>query len=116
MSVHSATPYYCRWVFETIAIVGTVAPANRRLFFQKRWLQLKFVRGFRAFARKIFNATRAHDGVSLLQMKASRPVCLVNIAMTRRSERLRARRATHANVKLLVRSLAGDVRSSGVPL
>src|SRR5262245_64624058 len=45
MSVHGATPY-CRWVFEAVAIVGTAAPANRR-FFQKRWLQLKFVRAFR---------------------------------------------------------------------
>jgi hypothetical protein len=80
MSVHGATPYYCRWVFEAIAIVGTVAPANRRLYFQKRWLQLKFVRAFSAFARKIFKAKLANEGASLLHIQASHPVCLVNIA------------------------------------
>jgi hypothetical protein len=84
MSVHSATPY-CRWVFEAIAIVGTAAPAKQGVFFQKRWLQLKFVRAFKHFARKIFNVRYAGEGVSLLHMKALEPSCLVNIATKRSS-------------------------------
>jgi hypothetical protein len=44
--------------------------------------------GIQAFRKEIFRRTDPHEGASLLQMKASPPDCLVNIAMKRSSERL----------------------------
>jgi hypothetical protein len=50
MSVHSATPY-CRWVFEAVAIVGTAAPANRRLF-SETMATTQICTGIQAFRKK----------------------------------------------------------------
>src|SRR5262249_60605066 len=111
-------------VIEAVATVGTAAPANRRLFpetanrrlFPETMATTQICTGIQAFARRIFVARRARVGVSLLKMKASPLGCLVNIALIRRFPTADSAPSTHANVKLLINSLAADVRSSEVPL
>src|SRR5262249_34887407 len=114
--------HVCAWRYsllllgiEAVAIVGTAAPANRRLF-SETMATTQICTGIQAFARRIFVARRARVGVSLLKMKASPLGCLVNIALIRRFPTADSAPSTHANVKLLINSLAADVRSSEVPL
>jgi hypothetical protein len=54
MSVHSATPYF-RWVFEAVAIVGTIAPANRRVF-SETMATTQICTGIQAFRKENFVA------------------------------------------------------------
>jgi hypothetical protein len=67
MSVHSATPY-CRWVFLSGSERGHGGPRQVASCFKKPWLQLKFVRAFREFARRILVARSAGEGALLRRM------------------------------------------------